>query len=91
VFADEMSRKENGFDIYAPENTAPLAAWLVSPDSAGVTGQVFELKGGRVHLSQGWTDSPAEDKGARWSPAELGPVVRRLIARRVAAKPVYGA
>jgi len=91
VFADEMSRKENGFDIYAPENTAPLVAWLVSPDSAGVTGQVFELKGGRIHLSQGWTDSPAEDKGARWSPAELGPVVRRLIARRAAAKPVYGA
>jgi len=90
VFAAEMTRKENGFDVYAPENTAPLVAWLASPESAGVTGQVFELKGGRLHLSQGWTDSPAEDKGARWSPAELGPVVRRLIAQRAAAKPVYG-
>ncbi len=90
VFA-EMKRKEAGFDVYAPENMAPLVAWLVSNDSAGVTGQVFELKGGRIHLSQGWTDSPAQDKGARWTACELGPVVRRLLAERAAAKPVYGA
>jgi NAD(P)-dependent dehydrogenase (short-subunit alcohol dehydrogenase family) len=90
VFA-EMQRKENGFDLYAPENMVPLVAWLVSTDSAGVTGQVFELKGGRIHLSQGWTDSPTEDKGARWTASELGPVVRRLLAKRAAAKPVYGA
>jgi NAD(P)-dependent dehydrogenase (short-subunit alcohol dehydrogenase family) len=90
VFAAEMNRTENGFDVYAPENTAPLVAWLVSSDSASVTGQVFELKGGRLHLSQGWTDSPAEDKGARWSASELGQVVRRLVAKRAPAKPVYG-
>jgi len=90
VFAAEMNRTENGFDVYAPENTAPLVAWLVSADSAAITGQVFELKGGRLHLSQGWTDSPAEDKGARWSASELGPVVRRLVAKRAPAKPVYG-
>jgi len=90
VFAAEMNRTENGFDVYAPENTAPLVAWLVSADSAAITGQVFELKGGRLHLSQGWTDSPAEDKGGRWSASELGPVVRRLVAKRAPAKPVYG-
>jgi NAD(P)-dependent dehydrogenase (short-subunit alcohol dehydrogenase family) len=86
----EMQRKESGFDVYAPENMAPLVAWLVSADSADITGQVFELKGGRIHLSEGWTDSPAEDKGARWTPDELGPVVRRLLAKRAPAKPVYG-
>ena len=90
VFAAEMNRTENGFDVYAPENTAPLVAWLVSADSAEISGQVFELKGGRLHLSQGWTDSPAEDRGARWSASELGPVVRRLVAKRAPAKPVYG-
>jgi NAD(P)-dependent dehydrogenase (short-subunit alcohol dehydrogenase family) len=90
VFGAEMNRKENGFDIYAPENTAPLVAWLVSSESAGVTGQVFELKGGRISLSQGWTDGPAEDKGDRWKAAELGPVIERLLAGRAPAKPVYG-
>ena len=91
VFGAEMNRKENGFDIYAPENMAPLVAWLVSQASAGVTGQVFELKGGRLSLSQGWADGPAEDKGARWNAAELSPVVERLLAKRAPAKPVYGA
>lgn len=91
AFSAEMNRTENGFDIYAPENTAPLVTWLVSDDSLGVTGQVFELKGGRLYLSQGWTDGAAEDKGARWDAAELGPVVRRLISTREPAKPVYGA
>ncbi|WP_211099580.1 SDR family oxidoreductase [Azospirillum agricola] len=90
AFAAEMSRQEEGFDIYAPENTAPLVSWLCSAQSAEVTGQVFELKGGRIRLSQGWTDSPEIDKKARWSAAELGPIVRRLLDARAPAKPVYG-
>ena len=89
--AFDMTADEAAFDVYAPENMAPLVAWLCSTDSAGVTGEVFELKGGRVFLSQGWTDSPAEDKGARWRPEEMGEVVRRLVAAREPAKPVYGA
>jgi NAD(P)-dependent dehydrogenase (short-subunit alcohol dehydrogenase family) len=90
VFGAQMSRKENEFDIYAPENMTPLVTWLVSKESAGVTGQVFELKGGKISLSQGWTDGPAEDKGARWNAAELGPVIKRLLTKRIPAKPVYG-
>ncbi len=89
--AFDMTADDDAFDVYAPENMAPLVAWLCSADSAGVTGEVFELKGGRVFLSQGWTDSPAEDKGARWRPEEMGAVVRRLVAAREPAKPVYGA
>jgi NAD(P)-dependent dehydrogenase (short-subunit alcohol dehydrogenase family) len=88
--AFDMGAKEGEFDVYAPENMAPLVAWLCSTESADVTGQVFELKGGKIFLSEGWTDSPAEDKGARWAPEELGPVIRRLIGNRFPAKPVYG-
>jgi len=86
----DMGVKEGEFDVYAPENMAPLVAWLCSAESADVSGQVFELKGGEIFLSEGWTDSPAEDKGTRWEAQELGPVVRRLIADRFPAKPVYG-
>ena len=89
--AFDMTADEAAFDVFAPENMAPLVAWLCSARSADVTGQVFELKGGRVSLSQGWTDSPAEDKGARWDAGELGEVVARLVAGREPAKPVYGA
>jgi NAD(P)-dependent dehydrogenase (short-subunit alcohol dehydrogenase family) len=90
VFGAEMNRTENGFDIYAPENMTPLVIWLASKQSAAVTGQVFELKGGKLSVSQGWTDGPANDKGARWNADELGPVIERLLARRAPAKPVYG-
>lgn len=89
--AFDMTAGESGFDVFAPENMAPLVAWLCSAESADVTGQVFELKGGRIFLSEGWTDSPAEDKGARWDARELGDVVRRLTASRAPAKSVYGA
>lgn len=87
----DMDPAADGFDIYAPENMAPLVAYLVSGRSAGVTGQVFELKGGTVFLSQGWTDSPAYEKSARLEAGEMDAIVRGLVARREPAKPVYGA
>jgi NAD(P)-dependent dehydrogenase (short-subunit alcohol dehydrogenase family) len=89
--AFDMEAKEGAFDVFAPENMAPLVAYLVSEQSKGVTGQIFELKGGTIFLSQGWTDSPAHDKGARFEASELDPIVRGLIAGRDPAKPVYGA
>ncbi|SFR92052.1 SDR family oxidoreductase [Sphingomonas jatrophae] len=89
--AFDMDAKEGEFDVFAPENMAPLVAYLVSAQSKGVTGQVFELKGGTIFLSQGWTDSPAHEKGARFEASELDPIVRRLIETREPAKSVYGA
>jgi NAD(P)-dependent dehydrogenase (short-subunit alcohol dehydrogenase family) len=89
--AFDMDAKPGEFDVFAPENMAPLVAYLVSAQSKGVTGQVFELKGGTLFLSQGWTDSPAHEKGARFEAAEMDMVVRKLIEARAPAKPVYGA
>jgi len=91
AFAAEMNRMEGNFDLYAPDNTAPLVAWLCSVASAGITGQLFELKGGRICVAQGWVDGPAQDKGARWTAAEIGPVIEQLVAARTGPKPVYGA
>jgi NAD(P)-dependent dehydrogenase (short-subunit alcohol dehydrogenase family) len=89
--AFDMDVAEGAFDVFAPENMAPLVAYLVSEQSRGVTGQVFELKGGEIFLSQGWTDSPKHDKGARYEASELDPIVRQLLTEREPAKPVYGA
>jgi NAD(P)-dependent dehydrogenase (short-subunit alcohol dehydrogenase family) len=91
AFAEAMKPKEGAFDIFAPENTAPLVAWLCSVQSAGVTGQVFELLGGNIRVCLGWHDGPEFDKGARWQPAELGARILDLVAARPAPKPVYGA
>jgi NAD(P)-dependent dehydrogenase (short-subunit alcohol dehydrogenase family) len=38
----------------APENVAPLVAWLASDLSAGVSGQVFKITGGLCQVVAGW-------------------------------------
>jgi NAD(P)-dependent dehydrogenase (short-subunit alcohol dehydrogenase family) len=91
VFADTMARPEAGFDAMAPENVSPLVVWLGSAESAHVTGRVFEVEGGKVSLAQAWRHGPAADKGERWDPAELGPVVADLLERAPEPEPVYGA
>ena len=88
--AFDMEIKPGAFDAFAPENMAPLVAYLVSEQSKGVSGQVFELRGGRVWLSEGWRDGPAHDKGTRLDEDEMDSIVRDLLARRAPAKPVYG-
>ena len=89
--AFDMAPRDGAFDVFAPENMAPLVAYLVSEQSRGVTGQVFELKGGQVFLSKGWSDSPSYDKGARLNAGEMDAIVRKLLTDREPAKPVYGA
>ena len=91
VFASEMARPDEGFDAMAPENVSPLVVWLGSEESAHVTGRVFEVEGGKVSLAQAWRHGPAVDKGDRWEPAELGPVVKELLERAPEPEPVYGA
>jgi NAD(P)-dependent dehydrogenase (short-subunit alcohol dehydrogenase family) len=93
VFAETMAPPEDpsAFDPMAPENVSPLVAWLASPQSAHVTGRVFEVEGGMVSVADGWQHGPSRDKGARWDPAELGRVVDQLLAEAPQPAPVYGA
>ncbi|MFI5585865.1 SDR family oxidoreductase [Amycolatopsis sp. NPDC051758] len=90
VFAS-MARPDEGFDTMAPENVSPLVVWLGSEESSQVTGRVFEVEGGKVSLAQAWRHGPVVDKGDRWEPAELGPVVKDLLERAPEPEPVYGA
>jgi NAD(P)-dependent dehydrogenase (short-subunit alcohol dehydrogenase family) len=64
----------------SPENIAPLVTWLASAESAGVTGQVFLVAGGRIAIAKAWERGPGVDRGARWDPSELGAVVTKLLA-----------
>jgi NAD(P)-dependent dehydrogenase (short-subunit alcohol dehydrogenase family) len=91
VFADMMQKPQDGaFDFYDPANVAPLVVWLGSALSADVTGQVFEVAGGTIAVAEGWRTGPRVDRGARWSPAEVGPAVAKLVADARPAQPVYG-
>ena len=77
-----------GFDPRSPDNIAPIAVWLGSMESSQVTGRVFEVAGGRLCLSEGWTRGPEVERNARWDPAELGPIVRSLLEKARAAEPI---
>lgn len=91
AFADAMKAPDDGFDFNDPANVAPTVVWLASAQSVGVTGQVFELQGGKIMLSEGWRNGPVVDAGRRWNPSEVGDVVGDLLARRTPAQAVYGA
>jgi NAD(P)-dependent dehydrogenase (short-subunit alcohol dehydrogenase family) len=91
VFADRMGVPTDGFDVNDPANISPLIVWLGSVQSAAVTGRLFEVEGGIISLADGWRHGPSRDKQARWEAAEIGPVVRDLIAEAVEPEPVYGA
>ena len=91
VFAEMMATQDDDFDAMAPENISPLVVWLGSAESRDVTGKVFEVEGGIIRVAEGWAHGPQVDKGARWDPAELGPVVADLLAKARTPVAVYGA
>lgn len=90
VFAATMKKPEAGFDYFAPENVAPLLVWLGSEASAGVTGRLFEVEGGKLSIADGWRRGPQLDKGGRWLPEEVGLAVAQLVQQAVPAQKVYG-
>ncbi|MGV0152867.1 SDR family oxidoreductase [Rhodococcus sp. GB-02] len=91
AMAESMEAPEEGFDAMAPENISPLVVWLGSTESKDVTGRVFEVEGGKITVAEGWRHGPSEDKGDRWDPKEIGPVVATLLEKAEIPTPVYGA
>ncbi|PRX27356.1 NAD(P)-dependent dehydrogenase (short-subunit alcohol dehydrogenase family) [Paraburkholderia sp. BL18I3N2] len=86
-----VKKPEDGsFDSWDPANVAPLVVWLASTESRHVSGRIFEASGGKISIADGWRTGPVEEKGARWNPNELGPVIEALIERSVQPQKVYG-
>ena len=90
AFAEKMATQEATFDAMDPANIAPTVVWLGSDQSAGVTGCVFELEGGKIMLEDGWREGPFVDQQARWEPAQVGGIVERLLAERASPRKVWG-
>jgi NAD(P)-dependent dehydrogenase (short-subunit alcohol dehydrogenase family) len=81
AFMTSVQADENGFNEMDPENIAPLAVWLGSTRSKGVTERVFSVWGGRIAVLEGWVAGPSVDRKGRWEPAELDDVVPDLVAK----------
>ena len=78
----ELEVPERAFDQLAPENVAPLVAYLVSDAAADITGQVFGIQGGLIELYQGWHPVAALTKDDRWTPQEIADRAAELFAER---------
>jgi NAD(P)-dependent dehydrogenase (short-subunit alcohol dehydrogenase family) len=78
---DRPEVKPDEFDARSPDNVAPLVVWLGSTESAGITGRIFNVSGGRISVAEGWHAGPGADKGDRWDPAELGKIVPDLVEK----------
>jgi NAD(P)-dependent dehydrogenase (short-subunit alcohol dehydrogenase family) len=69
-------------ETLAPRWVAVVATWLASPASRGVTGRVFDVRGDRLVIAEGWHRGPeAANPG---TPEAVGPVITELLA---AARP----
>jgi NAD(P)-dependent dehydrogenase (short-subunit alcohol dehydrogenase family) len=66
--------------VRSPENIAPLVAWLASSESAGITGRVFNVGGGRISVAEGWVAGPSVARDGLFETEELGAIVPGLVA-----------
>jgi NAD(P)-dependent dehydrogenase (short-subunit alcohol dehydrogenase family) len=63
----------------SPKWIAPIVTWLVSEESKGVTGRVFEASGSVLAIAEGWHRGPTHAPVA--DPTTLGPVVEELLGK----------
>jgi NAD(P)-dependent dehydrogenase (short-subunit alcohol dehydrogenase family) len=84
-----MKKPDAGFDVMDPANVSPFVVWLGSAD-CDVTGRAFEMAGGDVCVMNGWHRGPGVDEGRRIEPAEVGALLRRLVAEAPEPEAVHG-
>jgi NAD(P)-dependent dehydrogenase (short-subunit alcohol dehydrogenase family) len=83
--------KEGQFDVWGPQNVAPLVAWLASDDAKDVHGEVFRVGGSSVFLLQGWhTVGKVHQPGQKWDPAVLGEKLKAELAKGLTKKENIG-
>ncbi len=66
-------------DSIDPRWIAVVTAWLASPEAANVTGRVFDVRGSKLGIAEGWHLGPVAEQPD--NPAELGPVMADLMSR----------
>jgi NAD(P)-dependent dehydrogenase (short-subunit alcohol dehydrogenase family) len=76
---EDLGMPEEMVQRYDPRWVAPVVTWLASPESADVTGQVFEASGLVFGVAEGWRRGPAVNTPPE-DPADVDAVVRKLLS-----------
>lgn len=68
---------ESGFDVFNPENIAPMVVFLASDAAKRITGEIFRVVADRVWVFQGWhTYNSISNNGKKFTPQELADRVK---------------
>ncbi len=78
--------KAGEFDVFGPQNIAPLVAWLASDDAKDVHGETFRVGGGTVWLMSGWHTVGKVSQRATWDATALGEKLKTELAKGITAK-----
>lgn len=73
---------EEGFDRFDPANVSPVVVWLASDAAVDVTGQVFIVIGGDVHLLRGFEVVSSVRAEGRWTAGGLAARADDLFGER---------
>ncbi|MEV8566980.1 SDR family oxidoreductase [Streptomyces sp. NPDC051322] len=79
--SDRPAPEPGVFDPSAPENIAPLVVWLGGPSARGITGRVFNVRGGTISVAEGWLAGPGADKESRWELSELDKAIPAMVGK----------
>jgi len=81
---------DGSFDEWSPDNIGPVVAWLASEHAAKVSGQVFVVIGGRIHLMSGWDMVGEIEQGERWTVDAIAARSGELFGDRRTGIPTMG-
>jgi NAD(P)-dependent dehydrogenase (short-subunit alcohol dehydrogenase family) len=69
------------FDFFAPENVAPLVAFLCSDASSHISGKVFGVQGDSIEIFQPFTSvAEVKNDGRRWDPEDIPGLIDELFS-----------
>ena len=77
-----FAKPAEGFDVFAPENVAPLVGYLASPEAAAHLGPRDDRLGqGRHRRRSAQHRAPSSSSHERWTVESLAPAARRRTSR----------
>jgi len=74
--------KDGDFEVFAPENVSPLVAYLASPESAKVSGQVFVVWGRQISVLKGPTVDQQFDTSDHWTASNVNEALTPFYEKR---------